>query len=57
MSIASKSKPPTPTMIMDRGKLEEATISSVVFSRSVIAPSVKIRRMVYYYFNWVFSAV
>ena len=39
-SIALKSEFPTPTKTIDSGSLEQRTISSIVFSRSLMMPSV-----------------
>ena len=44
----SKSALPTPTIMMDNGNPDDVTIASIVCYKSVIAPSVRIRRMEYY---------
>lgn len=46
-SIALKSAPPTPTMMMDMGSLAAFTMACLVWSRSVITPSVMIRSTKY----------
>ena len=46
-SMAPKSAPPTPTMMMDMGSLAALTIACLVSSRSVITPSVMIRSTKY----------
>ena len=45
--MAVKSAPPTPMMIMDMGRREALTMAERVWSRSVITPSVMIRRTKY----------
>ena len=47
-SIALKSAWPTPTIIIDRGRDEPYTTSSIVFCKSLIIPSVMIRRIEYF---------
>lgn len=46
-SMALKSAPPTPTMMIDMGSLEALTIACLVSSRSVITPSVMIKSTKY----------
>ena len=46
-SMAPKSAPPTPTMMMDIGSLAALTIACLVSSRSVITPSVMIKSTKY----------
>ena len=46
-SIAEKSSSPTPTIIMLMGNSDADTIAALVSSKSVIIPSVKIRRTKY----------
>lgn len=46
-SIALKSAGPTPTMMIDIGSRDARTMASRVWSKSVISPSVRIRRTKY----------
>lgn len=48
MSMGPKSAVPTPIMTIDKGKSDPATISSIVYCMSMITPSVRIIRIVYY---------
>jgi hypothetical protein len=46
--MLEKSSLPTPTMIIERGRPEPLTISSMVFYMSLMMPSVSRRRMKYF---------
>jgi len=50
--MLEKSALPTPTMTMERGRPDAATIASIEFYMSIIAPSVSIRRIVYCWLYW-----